>query len=103
MPAAAAPAKLALSTRTAHMGVTGAVRVAARALSGSCGGLRRSMDDGGLPRRGYAARRLSGEQGSSRGSSGGGGGAAQRPPASDAAVARAAVSAADAELAKDGA
>lgn len=38
----------------AHMTATGAVRVACRGLSGSHGGLRRSMEDQGLPQRGYS-------------------------------------------------
>jgi hypothetical protein len=38
----------------AHYSVTGAVRVACRGLSGQHGGLRRSMDCQGLPRRGYS-------------------------------------------------
>lgn len=38
----------------AHYSVTGAVRVACRSLTGQTGGLRRSIDCQGLPRRGYA-------------------------------------------------
>ncbi|KAF8055729.1 PHOT2 [Scenedesmus sp. PABB004] len=79
-----APAKLHLTTRVAHMGATGAARVACRGLSGSAGGLRRSMDHQGLPRRGYSrslSRTVSG--------SGGGSGAA-----GEAAIAAAAAAAA---------
>lgn len=53
------------------MTATGAVRVACRGLSGSHGGLRRSMEDQALPQRGYSrsiSQRMSGV--SSAGSSG---------------------------------
>lgn len=48
----------------AHLGVTGAVQVACRGLSGDAGGLRRSLDHHGLPQKGYA-HRLSSDGGSS--------------------------------------
>lgn len=48
------PCKLALRHKMAHMTATGAVRVACRGLSGSHGGLRRSMEDQSLPQRGYS-------------------------------------------------
>eukprot|EP00775_Hariotina_reticulata_P006688 gene6688-6911_t len=58
------PPRLQLNHRMAHLGVTGAVRVACRGLSGDAGGLRRSIDHQGLPHRGYA-HRLSSDGGSS--------------------------------------
>jgi hypothetical protein len=67
----AVPCKLSLRHKMAHMTATGAVRVACRGLSGSQGGLRRSMEDQALPQRGYArsiSKRVSGV--SSAGSSG---------------------------------
>ncbi|WIA16178.1 hypothetical protein OEZ85_012892 [Tetradesmus obliquus] len=69
----AAPGKVHLSTRMAHYSVTGAVRVACRGLSGQAGGLRRSMDCAGLPRRGYS-RSLSIDGGSAAAAAAGGGG-----------------------------
>lgn len=48
----AGPAPYRLTHKMAHYGVTGAVRVACRSLSGVQGGLRRSLDCSGLPRKG---------------------------------------------------
>lgn len=70
------------------MTATGAVRVACRSLSGCHGGLRRSMDDQGLPGRGYSkslSQRRSGDgsvlSGSVRGSVGARSGSFSSAPA----------------------
>lgn len=93
---AAVPCKLALRHKMAHMTATGAVRVACRGLSGSHGGLRRSMEHQSLPQRGYSrsiSTRTSGA--CSAGSSGSFGHAAE--VAATEAAAEAAVAAVDGE------
>jgi hypothetical protein len=90
---AAAPCKLSLRHKMAHMTATGAVRVACRGLSGCAGGLRRSMEDQALPRRGYAtslSKRASGASTPPGGSVASFGGSGSFGQAAEAAVAEAA-------------